>query len=373
MKGNAAPRILIVDDQPEIGRLLDKWLRAEGLDTDVASDGLSALSLLKTGRYAVVVANVTMPGMTGTDFLARMGTLSLDVAVIMAAAAADSDRALACMGLGAFATLTKPLDRSELLTQVRGALENRALAGLMEDPGDVAEQTLIVGTQEFQGFRDFQSREEEIVLRLLSCCGLLSGEAQSHFRRVGICAAMLAEAMGWEHSAIEDMRVAAALHDIGKIGIPEPILHKAAKLTAQEVIVFRKHTIVGSLILGGSKIPMIRMAHDIALYHHERWDGSGYPAGLSGETIPHPARLVAVVDVYDALLHERRYRAQRPPVTEHHAIALMKRKKYSHFEPAIIECFLDMLPAMRTVHEDHKERRALEEMLRSIMADDPQG
>ncbi len=373
MKGNSAARILIVDEQPETGLVLDGWLQEEKLDCDVASDGPSALTLLKTGRYAVVVANVTMQGMTGVDFLQRMGSLSLDVAVIMAASMADRDRARACMGLGAYATIIKPVEREEFLNLVRAALDHRALACLMEDPGDVAEQTLIAGTEAFPGFRDFQSREEEIVLRLLSCGGLLSGEAESHFRRVGICSAMLAEAMRWEHSAIEDMRVAAAMHDVGKIGIPESILHKTAKLTAQEVIVFRKHTIVGSLILGGSKIPMIRMAHDIALYHHERWDGSGYPAGLSGETIPLPARLVAVVDVYDALVHERRYRAQRPPVSEHHAIALMKRKKGSHFDPHILDCFLGTLPAVRGVHEEHKEIRELEEMLRLIMADSPQG
>ncbi len=373
MRDNPAARILIIDDQPEIGRLLDRWLRTEGLDCDVASDGQTARSLLKNGRYSVVVSDLMMPGMTGVDLLALMGTLALDVPVIMVTPVVERDRARVCMGLGAYAYVTKPLDREEFLVHVRGALEHRALASLMQDPSDVAEQTLIVGTQEFTGFGDFQSREEEIVLRLLSCCGLLSGEAQSHLRRVGICASMLAEAMGWERSAVDDIRVAAAMHDIGKIGIPEAILHKSAKLTAQEVIVFRKHPIVGSLILGGSKIPMMRMAHDIALYHHERWDGSGYPAGLSGETIPHPARLVAVVDVYDALLHERRHRAQRPPVTEHHAVALMKRKKGSHFDPAILECFLDVLPAVRGVHEDHRERRELEEMLRTIVAESPEG
>ncbi len=369
MKDSSSTKVLIVDDQPEIGQTVTRWLRTEGLDCDVSTDGKEAIALIKAGRYAVVVANITMPGLTGPDLLALINTLPLDVCPIMVAARSEVELARTCIGLGAYAYVTKPLNKDELVTHIKGALENRALAPLLDDPSDVAGQTLTGGFPEFRGFVDFHSREEEVIHRLLSCYGLRNSETPSHLRRVGIFSSMLAEALGWERSAIEDIRLAAPLHDIGKMALPEAILNKHDKLNVQEVMVFRTHPIKGSLILGGSKVPMVRMAHDIALYHHERWDGSGYPAGLSAETIPAPARLVAVVDVFDALLRERRFRARRPGVTEHRAIALMKRKKGSHFDPLILECFLGMMPAVRKVHEDFPDKGEIDRTFQAVFDD----
>ena len=207
------------------------------------------------------------------------------------------------------------------------------------------------------------------MLRLLSFHGLRTGENPAHLRRVGIFSSMLARALGWEHSAVEDIRVAAILHDLGKIGIPEAILNKPDKLNVREVMVFGTHTIIGSAMLGGSTDPMVRMAHDIALYHHERWDGSGYPAGLSGEMIPAAARLVAVVDVFDALLRERRFRAQRPAVTMSRAVALMVSKKGTHFDPVMVEHLLRMVDAVRKTHDEFPDDGEMDRMFETIIED----
>ncbi|MEP6548534.1 MAG: HD domain-containing phosphohydrolase [Gammaproteobacteria bacterium] len=191
-----------------------------------------------------------------------------------------------------------------------------------------------------------RQREEEIAIRLLAAAGMRDEETGSHVRRIGLFSATLAEALGWDAARTADIRVAAPMHDIGKIGIPDAVLLKPGRLTQDEFAIMKQHTVIGAKMLGDSDIPLLVMSREIALGHHERWDGSGYPQGLRGEEIPLTARIVALVDVYDAMLHRRVYKA---PIAEAEVIATMTAASGAHFDPALFKVFLRILPALRRI------------------------
>lgn len=192
-------------------------------------------------------------------------------------------------------------------------------------------------------------REEEIALRLVWATESRDKDTGAHIRRIGLYSEALAKALGWEPQQADDIRIAASMHDIGKIGIPDKILSKAGKLTSEEFEIMKKHTEIGAKILEGSDIPLLQMAKEIALGHHEKWDGSGYPRGLTGKAIPESARIVAIGDVYDALVHSRIYKPAKP---EANALVTMTHGNGKHFDPKIFECFLRILPTFRIIRQE---------------------
>ncbi|WP_020559253.1 HD-GYP domain-containing protein [Thiofilum flexile] len=197
-----------------------------------------------------------------------------------------------------------------------------------------------------------KQREEEIAIKLVSLTSFRDEETGAHVRRIGLYAAAMAKALNWSQERIDDIRVAAPMHDIGKIGVPDRILLKAGKLTEAEFSIMKRHTEIGAKMLEHSHIPTLDMAADIALCHHERWDGSGYPMGLAGEDIPITARITTIVDVYDALVHERVYKLA---LSEEETIALMLEQRGKHFDPYLLDIFLGLLPVMRRIRYQVQE------------------
>jgi response regulator RpfG family c-di-GMP phosphodiesterase len=195
-------------------------------------------------------------------------------------------------------------------------------------------------------------REEEVAMRLLAASGVRDEETGAHVRRIGLYSAVIAQALGWHQLAIDDIRVAAPMHDIGKIGIPDKILLKPGRLTTEEYKIMQGHAEIGARMLDGSDIPLLVMARDIAHCHHEHWDGCGYPNNLKGTDIPESARIVAIADVYDALVHERIYKSA---FTESHAIELMRAQSGNYFDPDIFRVFLTILPEIREIREEIRE------------------
>ena len=193
-------------------------------------------------------------------------------------------------------------------------------------------------------------REEEIAMRLLAAAATRDGETGSHVRRIGLYAAAIGEALGWETSRIADLRVAAPMHDVGKIGIPDAILRKPGPLSEEEFRIMQDHTVIGARMLGNSDIPLLCMAREIALGHHEKWDGRGYPKRLVGEQIPIAARIVTIVDVYDAMVHRRVY---KPPIPEPEVLATMERGAGRDFDPALFDVFVETLPIIRSIRDDN--------------------
>ncbi|MFN3785316.1 MAG: HD-GYP domain-containing protein [Thiothrix sp.] len=197
-----------------------------------------------------------------------------------------------------------------------------------------------------------KQREEEIALKLVSLTSYRDEETGAHVRRIGLYAAAMAKALGWANNEIDDIRIAAPMHDIGKIGIPDKILLKRGKLSDAEFAIMKRHTEIGAKMLQDSYIPALDMAADIALCHHEKWDGTGYPRELRGEEIPIAARITAIVDIYDALVHERVY---KKAMSEKDAIALMTSMAGFHLDPNLFKVFLELLPVMRRIRTEVHE------------------
>jgi len=166
---------------------------------------------------------------------------------------------------------------------------------------------------------------------------------------MGLYSVVMATALGWDQEEIYFIKMGAPMHDVGKIGIPDNVLLKPCRLSPEEYEVIREHPRIGASLLGGSDIPLLQMAVDIALCHHEKWVGTGYPCGLSGNDIPEAARIVAIVDVYDALCHDRVYRKS---YNEAKVLAIMDEKRGTQFDPEMYDCFRDLLPSIGRIRQD---------------------
>jgi len=196
---------------------------------------------------------------------------------------------------------------------------------------------------------DIRRREEEIVWRLVWAAEYRDEDTGAHIRRIGAYSALLAEAAGWKRPQVEDIRLAAAMHDIGKLGVPDAILRKRGPLTEGERSVMQTHTVVGARILERSDASLLQMAKEIALSHHEWWDGTGYPQRLARGQIPMSARLVAIADVFDALLHRRPY---RPAWSEAETVEYIKANVGTQFDPDVFDCFMSVMEPIRQVREE---------------------
>ncbi len=335
-------RILVVDDELIYTRLCTRLLGEEGYACDTAASGEKALPKLDGGSFDLLISDINMPGMSGLDLLAEVRERDPNLAIIMVTAVDDRATAIQCLKLGAFGYIMKPLHHDELVINVVNALERRRLVLASLDhqrwlENEVQRQTA-----------DVRLREEEISIRLVAAGEYRDPETGAHIRRIGMYAEVLARTLGWDESAVELLRLAAPMHDVGKIGIPDQILLKPGKLTDDEFKIMKDHSRIGAELLAGSDVALMRLAQEIALSHHEKWDGGVYPIGPSGEEIPAGGRLVAIIYVYDALVHDRVYRAAMP---EEKALELMKEGRGSHFDPKMFDVFLELLPEFRKIRE----------------------
>ncbi|MFZ5797024.1 MAG: response regulator [Desulfobulbaceae bacterium] len=343
----AAVRVLAVDDEPDLCRMIAIWLNREGIACDTAHNVLQAVSRLEEHQYDLVVTDIMMPGQSGIDLLDIVRRRFPATAIIMATAIGSRETAVATLEKGAFGYIIKPFDRNELVINVLNALERRRIILVHADYSRRLEQEVRDRTA------DIRNREEQIALHLISASGYRDEETGEHIRRIGLFSAVLARELGWSQDEADNIRIAAPMHDVGKIGIPDSILRKPGRLNDDEFAIIKKHPLIGAQILGDTEIPLLAMAHDIALYHHEKWDGSGYPFGLAGDAIPPAAQIVAVADVYDALSNDRVYRNALP---EEQVLAIMTAGRESHFNPEVLDCFIKNLREIRGIRARHHDR-----------------
>ena len=209
---------------------------------------------------------------------------------------------------------------------------------------------------------------EETIHRLVTASLCRDEETGMHIKRTGLLSELLARAAGWSESDAEIIRLAAPMHDVGKIGIPDAVLRKPGKLTPAEFDIMKTHTRIGARMLEGSQSAILVMARDIALCHHEYWDGAGYPQGLSGLAIPEPARILSIVDVYDALSHDRVY---RPALPEDEVLDYMVRRAGTQFDPALLAVFLANYEAVRRIAQENPDEAATNFDVSSLLAATP--
>jgi putative two-component system response regulator len=343
-------KLLIIDDDPQVRTLFNRCLRAAGYDCAMVSSAAEGWEYLGIHPVDLVTLDIQMPGCTGLDLLDQIREKFPDTPVLMLTGESDANSAIRALTSGAFGYLVKPVDLDELQFQVRNGLERRRLVlenrqHLQQLEEKVREQT-----------KSIRQAHEESIHRLVTASMYRDKETGAHIKRTGAYSELIAASAGWSRERVDQIRLAAPMHDIGKIGIPDAILGKPGPLTPEEIEVMRTHTTLGGQMLGGSTSQLLQMASEIALCHHERWDGAGYPNGLAGEAIPESARIVAIADVYDALSHDRRYRTR---LSELDVLKLMQQGSGTQFDPSLIDIFMSLLPELWAIADSSPDEEKL--------------
>jgi putative two-component system response regulator len=339
-KTSCNSRILMVDDEPVNLKLLDKMLRAEGYTNLVSvSDPRTVLEVYCAAPTDLILLDINMPYLNGYEVMAKLKALDdpLLPPILVLTAQGSRDFLMRALNEGARDFLSKPFDRYELMARVRNLLDAHLALRLTYDQKGLLEEMVQARTAEV-----VQSRLE-IVQRLGRASEYRDNETGRHILRMSHCAALLAKQIGWSKERCDLMLYASPMHDLGKIGISDTILLKPARLTEEERTIMETHTLIGADILSGSSNELLETARVIALTHHEKWDGSGYPARLAGEEIPIEGRIAAIVDVFDALTSKRPYK-KAWPIEE--ALADMREQSGRHFDPELVEHFLTILPGV---------------------------
>lgn len=330
-------RILMVDDQEYNLSLLERILRRAGFaQLRSTMNPMEIRSLLETFDPDIVLLDMHMPGLDGIEAMALIhehaGTDGyLPVLMLTADMTPEAKQRGLQAGVNDF--LTKPYDRTEVVLRINNLLKTRFLHLQLQQQNNTLEDRVQARTSELQ-------RAKEEILQLLGRAAEYRDDMTGqHTQRVGLLSGMLAERLGLSPLEVEQIRMAAPLHDIGKIGVPDEILLKPDRFEPAEFDRMKTHTTIGADILLGSSFAVLKLAGIIALSHHEKWDGTGYPNGLRGEEIPLEARIVALADFYDALTHERPYkRAWTPEETREEVV----RQRGAHFDPQVVDAFLDL-------------------------------
>jgi putative two-component system response regulator len=352
------PKVLIVDDDEEIREVFRDFLLTKGYVADTALSGENALRLLDDMHPDVILLDIKMPGMTGTDVLREIKDLYPEMPVIMITALDDTETAVSAMKIGAYDYITKPVDLWQLETNIQKAIERgRLLRELREYRENlelkVKERTFALeNALRALGEAHDKIKEAhlEIIYRLSLAAEFRDNHTASHLWRISEFSRVIARAAGMSDEEGETIRVASIMHDIGKIGIPDSILLKPGRLGIEEFNTIKKHPIIGGEILSSSDSDFLQVAEAIALTHHERYDGTGYPEGLERENIPIWGRIVAVADVFDALTSKRAY---KPSFSKEEAYQLIKEGAGKHFDPDIVEAFFSEIDTIEEVKANY--------------------
>jgi putative two-component system response regulator len=342
-------RIFIIDDEAANLKLLDKMLASQGYQERVLiQDPREVLARYQGERPDLILLDINMPHLDGYQVMEQIKALDdpMMPPIVVLTAQHGRDNMLKALSAGARDFIGKPFDRAELLMRVRNLLDAQLGHRMLHQQKDVLEEMVRLRTEELNRTR------LQVVQRLGRAAEYRDNETGYHILRMSQMSALLARKLGWSAAEAELMLHASPMHDIGKIGIPDHILLKPGKFEPAEWEIMKTHATIGAELLDGDASTLLRLAREIALSHHEKWDSSGYPNGLAGETIPQSGRIVAVADVFDALTSSRPY---KQAWTVEAAEAYVRDNAGSHFDPAVVACFLECLPEIIKIRDLHQE------------------
>jgi putative two-component system response regulator len=322
------PTILVIDDEAPLRIAMIGMLAGEGYHCIAAGSCASAREVLDRQPVSLVLLDIHLEQESGLEFFNELRQDHPDMAILMVTGINDPSVACEVLRRGAVGYIHKPFDGFELRTQVYSAL-------LQRDASRSSAAAERRARHEIPG---------QLAVRLALAARFRDADTGAHIARIGRFSSILARALGFSAEDADMIGLAATAHDLGKIAIPDAILLKPGKLTPEEFETMKQHTVIGAQILAGTDLPLLKLAEEIARSHHERWDGSGYPDGLRGEECPIHARIVAILDVYDALVHARVY---KEAWEESRILTLFEELRGKHFEPRILDAFLASLPALR--------------------------
>jgi putative nucleotidyltransferase with HDIG domain len=329
-----SPRILIVDDEIEITEILADLL-SEDYDCLKAGSAEDALARLREGEFQLVISDITMPGMSGLEMIPHVKELSPDTVVVMISGMQTVESAIGALRLGAFDYLMKPFDLRQVEAVVKRALEHHDLVVAKQRYENHLEELVEQRTAELdRALNSLEGAYRSTLKALTAALETRDSETHGHSERVVTYSLRLGREYGLNSEEMKSLEFGSLLHDIGKIGVPDSILRKPAKLTEEEWVRMREHPLHGQQILRG--IEFLQGAARVVAQHHERWDGTGYPLGLRKEDIDICARIFAVADAFDAITSDRVYRRGKP-----YEAASQELDDWAgrQFDPKVVEAF----------------------------------
>ena len=330
--------LLVVDDEWAVREVIHEAIKNTGFACSKAGNGEETLEILEKEDIDVVITDIRMPGLSGLELLKTIkGNYDTDVILITGYGADYTYDEVIRRGASDF--ILKPLNLKELIVRIRRVLRERRL---------LAERNRI-----FKELEDAHNKLQDAYLdtinRLVVAAECKNEEPGGHLFRMSRYCELIAEKIGLPHQDIRCIKYASPMHDIGKIGIPDDILFKPGKLTEVEYNIMKEHTSIGASILAGSDVHILRLGREIAIWHHEKWNGQGYPCGLSGETIPLASRIVGIADFFDALTTERPYKGPYPAEVVY---KMIRNERGKHFDPDLVDLVLTHYDEILQIRED---------------------
>lgn len=338
--------VLVVDDTETNIDILVETL-GDVYDVSVAMDGESALEDIAERKPDLILLDIMMPGMDGYEVCERLkkNNSTKNIPVIFLTAMTEEQDEAKGLALGAVDYITKPFSPDLVKSRVRNQLELKRHRDHLEEL--VRERT----AQLIKAFETIKSASLDTILRLSRAAEYKDEDIGAHILRMSNYSAAIAGRMGLDEKVVDSILYAAPMHDIGKIGTPDSILLKPGKLDPDEWEIMKQHTVNGGRILEGSDAEFIKLGEVIALTHHERWDGNGYPNGLKGTQIPLAGRIVAIGDVFDALTSKRPY---KKPFSLERSYHIIKEARGSHFDPDVVDAFFEAEDEILEIKERYK-------------------
>ena len=350
------PTILVVDDTPDNLSLMSGLLK-DSYRVKVANSGEKALKQVQgDAKPDLILLDIMMPGLSGYDVIAQLKTdpATRDIPVIFLTAMSAAEDEKKGLEMGAADYITKPISPPIVLARVKTQLENKAAADFLRDQNTYLEAEVTKRTREISAIQDVT------ILAMASLAETRDSDTGNHIRRTQYYVRALAEKLKTHQrfgyflsdQTIELLFKSAPLHDIGKVGIADRVLLKPGRFTPEEFEIMKSHTTLGRDAIEhaekqlGMQVDFLNLAKEIAYYHQEKWDGSGYPMGISGDDIPISARLMAVADVYDALISRRVYKEGMP---HEKAVTIIAESKGTHFDPDVVDAFLELQDEFRAI------------------------
>lgn len=339
--------VVIVDDQSTGRQILKQIIRDidSKIDVKVFSSPVDALECVQSRTPDLILTDYKMPDMDGVQFIREVRAISSchDVPVVVVTVIEELSVRYQALDAGATDFLTRPIDQYECRVRCNNLLKMRKQQKIINNRTKWLEEQVAIGT------REIKARERETLLRLAKAGEYRDEGTGNHVIRIARYSRLIAEGLKLSECDCDEIELAASMHDIGKMGVPDRILLKSGPLDEQETVIVRQHPRIGHEILKGSPSRYISLGAEVALSHHEKYDGTGYPKGLKGEDIPLVGRIVAVADVFDALTTRRPYK-EAWPIEE--ALDYIRNASGSHMDPGVVEAFLSSIDKINQIHHE---------------------